>query len=83
MPTIHIIYDCILLCAWDFVVRVVNNTKSVDIVDDKAVQKMLRDAAVARYGERSAQLKEQQSQVKHEQGKFAVRQQMKVLVVFE
>ena len=40
---------------------------------------MLREAAVARYAERSAQLKEQQSQVKHEQGRFAVRQQMKVL----
>jgi len=46
------------------------------------VQKVLRDAAVARYAERSAQLKEQQAQVKHEQGKFAVRQQMKVLVIF-
>jgi len=46
------------------------------------VQKALRDAAVARYGERAAQLKEQQAQLKHEQGKFAVRQQMKVPVIF-
>jgi len=52
--------------------------KSVDITDDRAVQKTLRDAAVARYAERAAQMKEQQAQVKHEQGKFAVRQQMKV-----
>ena len=46
------------------------------------MQKMLRDAAVARYAERSAQLKEQQAQLKHERGRFAVRQQMKVLVAF-
>jgi len=46
--------------------------------DDKAVQKTLRDAAAARYAERSAQQKEQQAKVKHEQGRFAVRQQMKV-----
>jgi len=52
--------------------------KSVDITDEKAVQKTLRDVAVARYAERAAQLKEKQAQVKHEQGKFAVRQQMKV-----
>ena len=42
------------------------------------MQKSLRDAAVARFAERAAQLKEQQTQAKHEQGKFAVRQQMKV-----
>ena len=56
--------------------------KSVWITDDKTVQKSLRDAAVARYGERAAELKEQQAQVKHKQGKFAVRQQMKVLATF-
>jgi len=43
---------------------------------------VLREAAVARFGERAAQLKEQHAQVKHEQGKFAVRQQMKVRATF-
>lgn len=52
------------------------------ITDDKAVQKTLREAAVARYAERTAQLKEQQVKVKHEQGRFAVRQQMKVHAAF-
>ena len=42
------------------------------------MQKALRDAAVARFAERAMQLKEQKAQVKHEQGRFAVRQQMKV-----
>jgi len=58
------------------------DAKSVDDTDDKAVQKVLRDVAIARYAERSAHLKEQQAQGKHERGKFAVRQQMKVSVVF-
>jgi len=50
--------------------------------DDKTVQKTLRDAAVARYAERAAQLKEQNAKVKHEQGRFAVRQQMEVHAAF-
>jgi len=56
----------------------VENRNSVGIADDKLQQKMLRDAAVARYAERAEQLKQQQAQVKHEEGRFAVRQQMKV-----
>ena len=52
--------------------------KSVGTADDKTLQKTLRDAALARYAERAAQLKQQHAQVKHDHGKFAVQQQMKV-----
>jgi dyslexia susceptibility 1 candidate gene 1 protein len=45
---------------------------------DKTVQKTLREAAITRYAGRAEKLKEQQSEIKHEHGKFAVRQQMKL-----
>lgn len=51
-------------------------------VDNKEKQRELREAAVKRAQERTEELKQKQDEMKREQHKFSVSQQMKVIWYF-
>jgi hypothetical protein len=51
-------------------------------VDNKEKQRELREAAIKRAQERTEELKQKQDEMKREQQKFSVSQQMKVIWYF-